>query len=125
MAVLDTNKDGNINIDEFLIAVRGKPSPRRQAIIDKAFLKFDRDASGHINAIDLRGIYNCKLHPKVQSGEMTEDQVFQEFLQSFGDANRSGTIDRTEWNDYYAAVSCSIDNDDHFIELMRTAWRLD
>jgi len=30
-----------------------------------------------------------------------------------------------EWNDYYAAVSASVDNDDHFVELMKIAWKLD
>ena len=34
-------------------------------------------------------------------------------------------ITKSEWNDYYSAVSASIDNDEHFVELMRTAWRLD
>lgn len=125
MGVLDTNRDGNVDYEEFLIGIRGKPNGRRQAMIDKAFLKFDKDGSSQISAADLRGVYNCNLHPKVQSGEMTEDQVFMEFLQSFGDVNKNGQIDRQEWNDYYAAVSASIDNDDHFVELMRTAWRMD
>ena len=56
---------------------------------------------------------------------MTEDQVFLEFLAHFGDKNRDGKITRTEWSDYYSAVSASIDNDDHFVQLMKTAWKLD
>ena len=71
---------------------------------------------------------------------MTEDQVFLEFLQSFGDVNKDGKITRQvdfmkfaifllqlykECNDYYAAVSASIDNDDHFVQLMKMAWKLD
>lgn len=55
---------------------------------------------------------------------MTEDEVFLEFLAHFGDRNRDGKIQRDEWNDYYAAVSASIDNDDHFVQLMVTAWKL-
>ena len=43
----------------------------------------------------LRGIFNAKLHPKVKSGEKTEDQVFMEFLQNFGDKNKDGKIERT------------------------------
>ena len=34
------------------------------------------------------------MHPKVKSGEKTEDQVFTEFLQSFGDKNKDGMIQR-------------------------------
>lgn len=56
---------------------------------------------------------------------MTEDQVFMEFLSSFADRNHDGRIERYEWNDYYSAVSASIDNDDHYVQLMKNAWRLD
>ena len=49
-------------------------------MVDKAFLKFDKDGNGRIEAADLRGVYNCSQHPKVISGEMTEDEVFLEFL---------------------------------------------
>ncbi len=34
-------------------------------MIDKAFLKFDKDGSGVITGADLRGVYNAKCHPKV------------------------------------------------------------
>jgi calcyphosin len=100
-------------------------NPKRTAMADKAFLKFDKDGNGSIEAADLKGVYNCTFHPKVISGEMTEDQVFIEFLANFGDKNRDGRITREEWNDYYSAVSASIDNDDHFVQLMKTAWKLD
>uniref|UniRef100_A0A7S3T2W5 EF-hand domain-containing protein n=1 Tax=Strombidinopsis acuminata TaxID=141414 RepID=A0A7S3T2W5_9SPIT len=99
-------------------------NPQRQAITDKAFLKFDADGSGTIEAADLKGVYNADHHPKVISGEMTEDEVFLEFLQNFGDKNQDGKISRQEWNDYYAAVSSSVDNDDHFVQLMKQAWGL-
>jgi hypothetical protein len=39
-----------------------------------------------------RGVYNAKVHPKVQQGKMTEDEVFLEFLRNFGDVNKDGTI---------------------------------
>ena len=70
--------------------------------MDKAFLKFDKDCNGYIDASDLkypyplihRGVFNGKMHPKVKSGEKTEDQVFMEFLQHFGDKNKDGKIER-------------------------------
>ena len=99
-------------------------NPKRQAITDKAYFKFDRDGNGWIDAADLKGIYNCSFHPKVINGTMTEDQVFMEFLANFGDKNGDGRISRQECNDYYSAVSASIDNDDHYEQLMKTAWKL-
>ena len=56
---------------------------------------------------------------------MTRDQILNEFLANFGDANKDGVIDRQEWNEYYSAISSNIDNDDHFVLLMRNAWKLD
>ena len=64
MVYLDTDGDGTINFDEFLVGVRvrfqmryfpqGSPNERRQAIIDKAFLKFDKDCNGYIDAADMK-----------------------------------------------------------------------
>ena len=67
----DRNRDGHIDFDEFLYTIRGKPNNRRQLIIDKAFLKFDKDCSGFITPADLKNTFNTSLHPKVQNGEMT------------------------------------------------------
>ena len=92
--------------------------------MDRAFLEFDKDCSGFVEPNDLKGVYDCSQHPKVRSGEMTEEEVFWDFLESFGDTNRDFRISKTEWDDYYAAVSSNIDNDDHFILLMKNAWKL-
>ena len=121
---LDTNQDGNVDYNEFLFAIRGRPNEDRQAVINQAFAKFDKDGNGRVTSADLATVYDCSHHPKVQTGEMTSDEVFTEFLASFGDKNGDGQITEAEWNDYYAAVSANIDNDQHFIMLMTTAWCL-
>ena len=58
------------------------------------------------------------------TGEITEDEAFLEFLANFADADNSGSISAGEWTDYYAAVSSSIDNDQHFCDLMTQSWNL-
>jgi len=40
---------------------------------------------GKVAASDLRVAFKCSSHPKVQSGEITEDEAFLEFLTNFGD----------------------------------------
>jgi Ca2+-binding EF-hand superfamily protein len=121
---LDKDRDSSINFDEFLLAIRGKPNQRRQAIIDKSFLKFDRDGTGLIKVTDIREVFNCIKHPKVICGELNDDQVFAQFLKHFNDYG-NGTIERKEWNDYYFVLSSQIDNDDYFVLLMKTAWNLE
>ena len=125
LGFFEKDHDGMINFTEFLIALRGKPNDRRQAIIDKAFLKFDKEGTGIIDVTEIRQVYNCSKHPKVVSAEMSEEQVFSLFLKNFNDKNNMGKIDRKEWNDYYAAVSASIENDDRFVIMMKTTWNLD
>jgi len=112
-----------VDFQEFLIGLRGRLNGRRQAMVDKAFLKFDKMGDGYIYVNDLKVGYNSEFHPKVISGEMTKDQCFVEFIANFG--TQKEVLARREWNDYYSAVSVMIDDDNHFVELMRTAWRLD
>ena len=125
LTYFDKDGDGCVNFDEFLVGIRGELNERRKDIVLKAFLKFDKDCSGAITADDLAGVYRVDMHPKFKSGEMTEVEIFNEFLANFGDKNKDGTVTKQEWLEYYAAVSSNIDNDDHFILLMRNAWQLD
>ena len=80
------------------------------------------DGSGVVTAADLRVVYSTNAHPKVISGEITEDEAYLEFLANFGDKNNDGMITQQEWNVYYAAVSANIDNDDEFCLMMTNAW---
>jgi Ca2+-binding EF-hand superfamily protein len=68
----DTNRDGCLNIDEFLMAIRGELNDFRKAIIEKAFRKIDRDSSGFIDIDDIKDLYNAKKHPDVIQGKKTE-----------------------------------------------------
>ena len=124
MSVCDTDGSGSLNFDEFLKGIRGIPNAFRQEYIDKAFAKFDADGSGHLTIDDLKGIYNCESHPGFQAGEVTEDEVFQEFLDQFGNTDGDLSVSKAEWNSYYAGVSASMDNDEEFGLMMTNAWKL-
>ena len=56
---------------------------------------------------------------------MTEDEIFAEFLGRFGDKDADGQVSKAEWNDYYAGVSSSVDNDDEFVLIMNQAWKME
>lgn len=100
--ILWTDCDGSVNFDEFLIGIRvlqfleNLHLIRVSLIVEdrlwQAFLKFDKDGNGCIDAAELKGNYNCGFHPKVVRRDMSTDEVFLEFLTCFSDKNRDGKI---------------------------------
>lgn len=122
------DRDGNgfLDFDEFLENVRPPMSKTRLNIIEKCFQKMDKTGDGVVTVDDLKGVYNCKQHPKYMNGEMTEEQILKLFLNQFekGSASIDGTVTKDEFRNYYAGVSASIDEDAYFDLMMRTAWKL-
>jgi Ca2+-binding EF-hand superfamily protein len=55
----------------------------RLNLINRAFQKLDKTRDGKITCEDLANVYNVKQHPKFQNGELTEQQVLAQFLDSF------------------------------------------
>ena len=96
----------------------------RQTFIDAAFNKFVKDDANSILAADLKSVYNAKMHPKVISGQLSQDEVFLEFLSHFSDKNRDGRIARDEWNAYYQHIGKSVPNEEHFGVLMTQLWQI-
>ncbi len=70
--IFDTNRDGTLNIDEFLYAIRGELNDFRTALVEKAFRKIDKDSSGFLDFEDIKDIYNASKHPDVIQGKKTE-----------------------------------------------------
>lgn len=70
--------------------------------------------------------FNAEGHPKVQTGEYTADQVFDEFFTSFPSAvpgNDSGVITYQEFVDYYSDLSAVYPySDDTFAAMMKGLW---
>jgi len=122
---MDLDGTGKINFDEFLIALRPPLSDERKALIDQAFDKFDVDQDGHVTVEDLQGVYSAEYHPKFQSGEWTEEEVFKNWLDQFTAQSGDHEISREDFFDYYVGVSASIDEDDYFVEMMKSAWKLE
>lgn len=104
----DYDNSGLISYDEFLSTIRGPMSPFRKSIVAKAFAKLDKDGNGYIDINDLRGVYSGKKHPDVLSGKKTEDQILNEFLETFEVHHSMRTngapdhiITKEEFDEYY------------------------
>lgn len=61
----DTNRDGTLNYDEFLMAIRGELNDYRRGLVEKAFRKLDKDGNGYIELDDIKDLYNASKHPDV------------------------------------------------------------
>lgn len=127
----DVNGDGQISYNEFARAMRGPMNKFRRGLVLKAFNKLDRDGSGTINVQDLSGWYNPSNHPDVRSGKKTEEDILQDFLETFethhnvlsGKA-RDSEVTLEEFEEYYANVGASVDDDLYFEVMITNAWRL-
>ncbi len=127
----DTNRDGTINYDEFLYAIRGELNDFRRGLVEKAFRKIDKDGSGGLDINDIKGVYKTDKHPEVIAGRKTEDQVLMEFLETFEahhnmkhGRNHDSVVDLEEWTEYYSNINASIDNDEYFALMMNNSWNL-
>jgi len=103
----------------------------RKKIVAQAFKKLDKDGNGWIDINDVRGVYKADKHPDVKSGKKTEDQILQEFLETFETAHAMRNNDapnyvvtKEEFEEYYNNISCSIDDDMYFMTMMNNAWKL-
>ncbi|UYV66578.1 CAPSL [Cordylochernes scorpioides] len=125
-AEMDTDGTGTLHFEEFLKSLRPPMSDERVAMIRKAFQLMDKTGDGVVTIEDLRGVYNVQFHPKVQDGEITEDEAFEEFLKGLDTPNDpDGKITWGDFLDYYSGVSASIDTDEYFIEMMKSAWKME
>ncbi|XP_049306556.1 calcyphosin-like protein isoform X1 [Bactrocera dorsalis] len=122
----DEDGSGSINMTEFLLKLRPPMSQCRLDVIHQAFAKMDKSGDGVITVDDLKNVYSVKEHPKFQSGELSEDEILTEFLNNFegGRGNLDGKITKEEFENYYATISASIDNDMFFDLILRRAYAL-
>lgn len=123
----DVDNSGTIAYEEFLRIIRGKMPECRKEIIDKVFEIFDKDHSGIIEVKDVMGLYCAKQHPDVISGKASEEEVMKEFLETFefNVEGKDGKVTLKEFEDYYANVSAGIDDDQYFLLMMKSAWKLE
>ena len=129
--MFDQEQTGKIDYDEFIRFIRGEIPENRKKIIEDIFTnKLDVNKTNEVNIDDLKDFYNAANHPDVLSGKKKEEEIFDEFVETF-DANHlylngadadQGIVDLNEFLDYYESLSFTIKDDKDFETLVTNVW---
>jgi calcyphosin len=129
--MFDTNHDGTLNIDEFLMAIRGQMNDFRRSVVEQAFYKLDMNGNGFVEVDDIKDRYNARRHPDVVQGKKSEEQVLMDFIETFEILHgirtrdpRDYRISLDEFLEYYDNVSASIDSDEYFALMINNSWNI-
>ena len=79
-AYFDRDRNGSVDINEFLYALRGDLNMRRKKLIYMAFDSIDVDGSGEVDVDEVVGAYDFSQHPEVKAGAKTVKQAAREFM---------------------------------------------
>jgi len=130
-ALFDKSRNGFIDYEEFLKAIRGGLNQFRKNLVEQAFGIMDKNRNGIIDYNDIISSYDATKHPSVMKGERTAESVYNEFISSFqmnhenyGTNKANFKITKDEWLEYYENVSMSIDDDAYFELMMNNCWRM-
>jgi len=97
----------------------------RQGIIRKAYEKLDVNGDGSVKLEDIAKLYDVSKNPDVLSGKKDPKEVYMEFMKQWDTQVADGIVTFSEFLDYFSYISASIDSDQYFAEMMKSAWRLD
>ncbi|KAL3877534.1 hypothetical protein ACJMK2_035231 [Sinanodonta woodiana] len=123
----DINKSGGIDFCEFMHKLRPPLSKCRKDVINEAFDRLDVNNDGSISIEDLKVVYasNIKQHPKILSGEWTEEKALKQFLNTIDSPEcPDGKVTREEFMNYYSGVSSMVEDDAYFDLTMRSCFAL-
>ena len=126
----DINNSNSINYDEFMNLIIPDLNERRKNVIIAAFNKIDLDKSGIIELNELKSFFNTRNNPEVSLGKKSEEDVYTDFIQTFRTHHNitSGIRDKRvtleEFIKYYKFISASIQNDDLFVGIVISHWKL-
>ena len=130
----DTNKNGEINYEEFVSVFVGEMNERRKRLITILFETFDKNRKGVIDLDDIRNSYNPNNHPDVVSGKKTEDEVLAEFLDflqyhfSLLKSDKEQEINKINIEEFLAFfnnISAGVEDDDYFENIIKSGFNLE
>ncbi|XP_025068300.1 calcyphosin-2 isoform X3 [Alligator sinensis] len=121
--ILDDNRNDAVDYGEFTRALFGEMNEYRKAFVRKAYMKLDFNKTGSVPLVDIRKCYCAKKHPRVLSGDATEEEIKSSFLETLQDAcSNPNEVSYCEFEDYYEGLSIGIMDDEDFVNTLRNPW---
>lgn len=125
--MVDADKLGLINVQEFLRLVSGQLSSRREKVLIDVFDNvIDSNRQHYVTVGELRGKFRGEDHPLVSMGGYAEDFAFEHLLQNSSLAssnNNNAKFTLNHFIDYYSDLSAAVDDDEYFEAIVRSNWR--
>ena len=131
-SIFDRNRDGTINLEEFMGTMLGDLSEFRTKIVKEAFHKLDANGNGLLEIAEVKEKFDASRHPDVKAGIKTIEEARCEFLDLFNTHHNVAqgfkpdkSVSLEEFIEYHQFVSASIENDNQFKLFMTGVWNLD
>uniref|UniRef100_V9KGL5 Calcyphosin-2 n=1 Tax=Callorhinchus milii TaxID=7868 RepID=V9KGL5_CALMI len=121
--ILDQDCQGQVDYHQFIRGVLGEMNEYRKWFVRKAYMKLDPNKSGTVSMIDISKFYSARKHPKVLSGEISEQKVQSAFLDTLQEnCCRPNEVTYCEFENYYEGLSFGVTDDDDFANVLRNSW---
>ena len=84
----------------------------------------DVNQSGTVTLDDIAKLYDASHHPEVVNGTASAKDVYMQYMSLWDTQVPDGIVTLAEFMEYFRDVSASIDSDEYFATMMKSAWKL-
>lgn len=123
MRFLDTKGRGDVDVAEFVRALRGSMTDRRLDLVKKAYALLDAICGGVVRLADILRLYDAASHPDVTAKKLSAAAAHRRFASQW-DAAEDDVVELSEFREYYEDVSSIIANEQHFELMLRNTWHI-
>jgi len=114
-----------IDYRRFFALMESEMPEVRADAVKNAYAKLGSKAAGGLVSLsDIMSHWQPKSHPDVRRGDLTEAEGIDEFLRQWEIQTADGLVSLEVFMDYYGDISKATDNDEIFVELVRSSWNL-
>jgi Ca2+-binding EF-hand superfamily protein len=96
----------------------------RLSWINAAYDKLDKNKDGQVTLDDIAKIIDISTFPEVVNGSKTPKEVYMQYMSCWETQKVDGIVTFEEFVDYYKDVSASVESDEMFAAIMKSAWAL-